>query len=110
MSEDQLQQECVIAFRNNYQIKNLGLVFSVPNGGSRHKVEANKLKATGQLAGVSDLVVLLYQKTIFVEIKTPKGTQSESQIMFENNVTRLGFKYYIARSVEEFLKIIEKEI
>lgn len=110
MTEDQLQQKCVINFKNNYQIKGFGLIFSVPNGGSRNSVEAKKLKLTGALAGVSDLIVLLHQKTLFIELKIEKGIQSEVQHLFEKNVSNLGFKYYLARSENEFIKIIENEL
>lgn len=109
MTEDQLQQNCVIAFKNNYQIKGLGLCFSVPNGGTRNILEAKKLKLTGQLAGVADLVVLLHQKTIFFELKAEKGVQSEVQKIFESNVKKLGFEYHIIKSVDQFLKILENE-
>lgn len=36
----------------------LALLFHVPNGGSRHVVEAKKLKSLGVLAGVPDLLLL----------------------------------------------------
>lgn len=109
MTEDQLQQNCVIAFKNNYQIKELGLIFAVPNGGTRNILEAKKLKLTGQLAGVADLVVLLHKKTIFFEMKAEKGVQSEVQKIFESNVKKLGFEYHIIKSVEQFLNILENE-
>jgi len=109
MTEDQLQQKCVIEFKNNYQIKGLGLIFSVPNGGTRNILEAKKLKLTGQLAGVSDLVVLLHQKTIFFELKAEKGVQSDVQKLFETNVKKLGFEYHIIKSLEQFKNILENE-
>jgi hypothetical protein len=110
MSEDQLQQKIVIGFKNNYQIKGKGLIFSVPNGGSRNILEAKKLKQTGSLAGVSDLIVLLNQKCLFIELKIEKGIQSEVQKQFEKKVADLGFKYYLVRSENEFLNIINKEL
>lgn len=109
MTEDQLQQKIIIGFKNNYQIKGEGLIFAVPNGGSRNILEAKKLKQTGSLAGVSDLIVLLREKTLFIELKIEKGIQSEVQKLFEKNVSNLGFKYYIVRSESEFINIINKE-
>lgn len=103
MTENQLQQQIIIWYKNNYQIKGLGLIFSVPNGGSRHILEAKTLKATGQMAGVSDLIILQPNgKTIFVEVKTEKGIQLEKQKDFETTVTNLGFEYYLVRSLDEF--------
>jgi len=43
--------------------------FSVPNGGSRHRLEAINLKREGATAGVSDYVVLLKDKILFIEMK-----------------------------------------
>jgi hypothetical protein len=77
----------------------------VPNGGFRTKSEAAKLKATGLLAGVSDLIVIQPNRIIFVELKLEKGKQQKTQIEFERKVKALGFEYYVVRSLEEFKKI-----
>jgi len=106
MTESQLQQKMIIWFKNEYQIKGKGLIFAVPNGGSRNILEAKNLKLTGQMAGVSDLIVLLNKKCIFIEVKVEKGIQSEVQIKFQNNVQLLGFEYYLVRSLEQFKEII----
>jgi len=104
--EDLLQQKCIIWFKNNYQMNEKGLIYSVPNGGSRNIVEAKKLKATGTMAGVADLTILLPNgKTIFVELKTETGKQSEVQKIFESKVVNLNFDYYLIRSIEEFKNI-----
>jgi hypothetical protein len=102
MSEDRLQQDIVIWFKNNYQIQGKGLIFSVPNGGSRNLIEAKKLKQTGATAGVSDLIVLLNKKCLFVELKIEKGVQSEVQKEFQKRVEALGFEYHLVRSLEQF--------
>jgi hypothetical protein len=83
------------------------LIFSVPNGGSRNIIEAKKLKSTGLMAGVSDLIVLKPNgETIFVEIKTDVGIQSLVQIKFQNKVEELGFKYFVVRSLDDFKELI----
>lgn len=102
MTESQLQQQMVIEFRNNYK----GLIFSVPNGGSRNPIEAKNLKLTGSLAGVSDLIVIQQNRIIFVEVKIEKEIQSDLQIKFQNNVELLGFYYFLVRSLEEFKAIL----
>ncbi|MBC7524810.1 MAG: VRR-NUC domain-containing protein [Flavobacterium sp.] len=102
MTEAQLQQQMVIEFRNNYK----GLIFAVPNGGSRNPIEAKNLKLTGSLAGVSDLIVIQQNRIIFVEVKIEKGIQSDAQIKFQNNVELLGFDYFLVRSLEEFKAIL----
>lgn len=107
MTESQLQQQIFIWFKNNYQINKKGFIFSIPNGGSRNILEAKTLKATGVVAGVSDLIILMPNRCIFVELKTETGNQSDKQKDFENVVSDLGFEYYLIRSLEEFKSIIK---
>lgn len=109
MTESKLQQEIFQWFQNTYCLKHHNprlCIFSVPNGGTRNQLEAITLKATGLLPGVSDLIILQPNgKTIFVEVKTEKGIQSEKQKDFETTVTNLGFEYYLVRSLDEFKQI-----
>ena len=105
MTEDQLQQQIIIWFKNEYQMHGKGLIFSVPNGGKRNKLESKKLKQTGVMAGVSDLIVLLPSKCLFIELKAEKEIQSDVQKKFESKVNLLGFDYYLIRSIEEFEKL-----
>jgi hypothetical protein len=86
---------------------NRGMIFSIPNGGTRNIMEAMTLKATGLLKGASDLIVILPNgKLMFVELKQPKGIQSIDQKDFENRVKILGFEYHIIKSLEEFIILI----
>lgn len=102
MTESQLQQQIIIYFRNNCK----GFIFAVPNGGTRNLLEAKNLKATGLVAGVSDLIVLLPNKCVFVEVKIEKGIQSDKQKYFETTVKNLGFDYFIVRSLTDFINIL----
>lgn len=111
MSEDKIQQDIVEWFNNNYCLRHHNpqcLIFSVPNGGTRNKLEAIKLKLTGMKAGVSDLIVILPNKILFVELKTLKGTQSDKQKDFERAVVDLGFDYLLIRSLHEFKQKIKE--
>jgi tellurite resistance-related uncharacterized protein len=82
-------------------------IFSVPNEAT---YKNNQFKATGVRAGVSDLIIVLDGKVLFVELKDGNNTQSEEQIDFENLVTNLNHKYYLVRSLDQFKTIIENEI
>ena len=109
-SESRIQQEIVKWFRNNYCLKHHQpryLIFSVPNEGENIKEQLKK-KATGLMAGVSDLIVVLDGELLFVECKDDTGRQSEKQITFEKSVQLLGFKYILVRSLEDFQKKIKK--
>jgi hypothetical protein len=86
------------------------LIFAVPNGAARSKITAAILKHTGTLAGVSDLIVVLPFRVLFIEVKTATGRQSESQKTFQMAVESLGHIYHIARSIEQYIAIIKKEI
>lgn len=105
-SEANLQQQMVIWFNNKYCLKHhepRGLIFAVPNGGSRNKIEAMILRATGVLSGVSDLIMILPNgRLIFVEVKFQNGKQSESQKDFENRVKKLGFEYWLINDLQAF--------
>lgn len=109
LSEDKIQQDIFMWFNNNYCLRHHNprcIIFSVPNGGTRNKVEAIKLKSTGMKAGVSDLIVILPNHVLFVEVKTETGRQSDKQIEFEKTITDLGYKYVLVRSLEEFKTVM----
>jgi hypothetical protein len=105
ISEDYIQNQIVIWFTNNYCLPKHNprwIIFSVPNGGLRNKKEAKRLKDTGLLPGVSDLIVVGPNQTVFFEVKRPGKTQSPEQIDFQSRVEALGFKYILVRSLEDF--------
>lgn len=106
MTEAQLQQSIIIWFRNNYQMHGKGLIFSVANE-STYKNKT--FKNTGTMAGVSDLIVVLNGKTIFIELKTETGIQSEKQKEFETKIKELNQEYYLIRSLETFKNEIERQ-
>ena len=105
MTEAQLQNEIVIWFRNEYQRHGKGLIFSVANE-STYKNKT--FKATGTLRGVSDLIVVLPNETIYVELKTEIGVQSDFQKTFEKNIINLNQKYYLIRNFKDFIAIFAK--
>lgn len=107
-TEAKIQQEIILFFSQKYEVSGDGFIFSVPNGGSRNIIEAKNLKNTGVRAGVADIVVVFKTGlTVFFEVKTETGVQSESQKQFENTVKKLGFDYYLVRNLEQFQKYVE---
>ena len=76
------------------------VVFTVANEAARADRNITVLK------GVSDLVVVLPEKVIFVELKTAKGVQSKFQRVFQSRVEKLNKEYYIVRSLEEFKSLL----
>ncbi len=107
-SEARIQQEIVIWFRNNYCLLHSEprcVIFSVPNEGMDIREQRKKI-ATGLMAGVSDLIVVLPDVVLFIEVKDDRGTQKPKQKDFEEIVKNLGYNYHIVRSLEDFQKII----
>lgn len=105
--EHNLQSSCVKWFDLQYPKKTKQL-FAVPNGGQRNVVVASKLKAEGVRAGVADLILMCgLGQVLFIEMKTKKGTQTESQKAFEKICLENGYIYKIVRSFEDFKKLIE---
>jgi hypothetical protein len=108
ISENSIQSECVRWFNNNYCLKNhenRAIIFSVPN---ESMMSQQRLVNSGLLRGVSDTIIVLKGKVLFVEFKTPTGYQNEFQKDFQSRVELLGFKYYVVRSLEQFQSIIIK--
>lgn len=104
MSEAKIQQEIYLWFNNTYCLKFHNprfCIFSVPNE-SKNKMETIQKKSMGLKSGVSDLIILMENKCIFVEVKTETGRQSASQKDFEAQVQSLGFEYLVVRSLEDF--------
>jgi hypothetical protein len=105
--ESKIQQEIVMYFNNTYGLKHHNpkcLIFSVPNEGKNAKEQMYK-KMLGLKSGVSDLIVLMPNRCIFIECKDDVGKQSDNQKQFEYDVLALGFEYYIVRSLDEFIKL-----
>ena len=122
-TEARIQQEIVIYFNNNYCLKHHKprcSIFSVPNEGVMQLGNILRMRfkqinfediikkilfgliSTGLKKGVSDLIVLMPKRVIFVEVKTPTGIQSPDQKDFESLVKNLGFEYYLVRSLQDF--------
>lgn len=59
-----------------------------------------------QAVGLADLTILKGGRVIMLEVKTPKGKQSDGQIEFEKNWKEKGGEYYVVRSVEDVEAII----
>lgn len=104
-SEDRIQQECYMWFHNTYP-ELRGLLFAVPNGGRRSPQEAKKFKLTGVVPGVSDMLFMYMGNTYCFELKTPIGTQSNNQIVWQELVVKHMFSYFVVRSKDQFEYLI----
>lgn len=108
--EDRIQQEIVMEYNNTYCTTthpHRSLIFHVPNQNQY------QLIGIGVLAGVSDLIIAhSYSQHraaihIYMEVKTPTGTQSPAQVKFEQRIKALGYDYVLVRSKEDAMRVIK---
>ena len=87
------------------------LIYAVPNGGSRNKIEAANMKRQGVKAGVSDVILQIPKKgyaCLCLEFKTPTGRQSDEQKEYQRQAEMAGSKYVIVRSVIQAINVVNE--
>ena len=116
--EHQIQVACVMWFYTNPMTKKM-LLFSVPNGAkfagnTRQRAgQWLRLEKEGCLAGTPDLQLCHPSGEfhgLFIEMKTPKGRQSDTQKAFEERALDAGYGYAICRSLEQFMDTVTSYI
>ena len=82
---------------------------------SGHYVKNGKLGSPDFLVWMPEgiyqsLGCLWVLRGIAIECKSDIGKQSADQIKWQADFEKLGGEYYVVRSVDEIIKIIEKEV
>lgn len=103
--EQRIQQACIKWYEYSYP--KLRHCLHSNNNNAKNKTQGAIWKSMGMLAGVSDLEYNRDGKTYFIEIKTEKGRQSAYQKEFQEKITNEGFEYFIIRSLDEFIELIQ---
>ena len=108
--ESELQRECVKWFRAMYPEDAL-MLFAVPNGGGRSRIEAGIMKAEGVTAGVSDLLLLEARGgwgALCIEMKTRDvgSRQRPSQKAWQEATERAGNRYAVVRTFADFRAVV----
>lgn len=108
--ESTLQRTCVSWFRAQYPDHAL-MLFAVPNGGGRSRIEGAIMKGEGVTAGVADLILLEARGgygSLCIEMKTrEKGSkQRPSQKAWQEAAERSGNRYVVVRSFEAFRALV----
>ena len=109
-AESEIQRSCVRWFRAEFPTHAL-MLFAVPNGGGRSRVEGAILKGEGVTAGVSDLILLEARGgfgALCIEMKTrhKRSGQSDPQKEWQAAAEAAGNKYVVARSLEAFQRAV----
>jgi len=132
LSESQIQAESYRWFTNEYGLKHHNprmVMFSVPNELAmmlrgvlmetrlpQAKIDqiiavlSQRMKNMGLLPGVSDTVVVMPEKVLFIEFKTETGYQSDKQKEFQSAVQSCHHQYHVCRSLEQFQQIIQDNV
>jgi hypothetical protein len=104
-TEDQEQiaflEWCGLASRQHPELRWL---FHIPNGGSRHVLEAIKLKKMGVKPGVPDLFLPVPRAGWhgwFCEMKSRKGRRTDAQKDWGLALYNFGYAYHVAYGWEE---------
>lgn len=110
-AEDSLQTACATYLRAQYP---KALWFHSPNGGSRNRIEAAKLKGMGVRPGVSDIVILEPREHhgmkpcgLVVELKVKGGKLQESQISFIIDAQVRGYMAAVVWNFDAFKSLVD---
>ena len=108
--EHELQSECKAWFDAEHPGL-APLFFAVPNGGSRLTREAVRLKAEGVVAGVSDMILMVPNRShnvLCIEFKYGSNKQSAKQKEWEAAAVSHGAKYAVIYKKEDFITLINE--
>ena len=81
----------------------LKLLYHCPNGGSRNKIEAARLKAQGVRAGIPDLFLPVARSGyygLYLELKSAKGRLQDTQKAWLNELSQQGYKTAVCFSFD----------
>ncbi len=112
MKATEYQIQCAIV--EWLRLKSIGgkfRFFHIPNGGSRHKAEAARLKKSGVMPGVPDLCVVLQDgRTIWIEVKSASGKLSADQLDWFLWLAGEGHEAHCAKSVYDIERIMKPHL
>jgi hypothetical protein len=102
-TEGRFQSECFQWFNEDFPHLRK-LLFHVPNGGKRSKIEASQFTGMGVVKGVTDFVFLYKAKAYLIELKKEdgSGTISDHQQKFKEQVELHNFEHWYCDNLEQF--------
>lgn len=65
-------------------------------------------QSLGSYKGIADLYAIKDGRQLWIEVKTPKGKQSEHQVNFQEDIERHGGVYLVASSVDDVMGLCER--
>lgn len=89
----------------------LALLYHIPNGGSRNKIEATNLKRQGVKSGVPDLCLPVARGKyygLYIEMKYGKNKPTENQARWLHCLAQQGYAAAVCYSWEDAKNTLEK--
>lgn len=111
--QEDAEQEAFIqwCWFQSEKYKGLDLIYAIPNGGKRDKVEAVKLKRTGVKAGVPDLFLPVARggyHGLYIEMKRRDGGRlSAYQQQWLMALSAQGYATAVCHGLDEAIKAVE---
>jgi len=105
MSESNIQKAILDYLQ--YQENGIKLWF-VRSASGNISTDTGRRFKTGK-KGCPDIVLCQHGCFIGLEVKTPKGRQSDAQVEAQKIIEACGGKYYVVRSVDDVIRILESE-
>jgi hypothetical protein len=114
----ELQIQIALVEHLGYRLRQDVVYFHVPNGEQRDKRTGAKLKAMGELPGVSDLVFVWFEyinqetkvgvlRNLYLELKAKGRKLTVAQWLFADRIQAAGAKYEIADNIDSALTILK---
>lgn len=91
------------------RVPELRLLYHIPNGGSRNRLEAANLKMQGVKSGVPDLCLPVASRGnhgLYIEMKYGKNRPTKNQIEWMEMLKEQGYDARVCYSAEEAAKTI----
>lgn len=113
-SEAQEQSELINWVHNCIELDiypELIMLYAVPNGGLRNKLEAVNLKRQGVVAGVPDLCLAVPKGKyhgLYIEMKVHPNKTTQQQDIWLYNLSRYGYAVAVCYGCVSAKKTIEK--
>lgn len=109
------EQEALITwcriFENRYP--ELKMIYHIPNGGSRNRLEAANLKRQGVKAGVPDLCLPVPKDGyhgLYIEMKYGKNKQTDNQEEWMERLRQYGYRTAVCYGADEARETIKQYI
>jgi len=98
-----------VAFRTEFMLRYPGVVIiAIANGGSRHTVEAVRLKQEGVTPGVPDMYIPAYG--LWVEMKRKGGRLSPVQTEMISYLRSIGDTVVVGYGAEDAIRQVSEHI